>query len=221
MELLIIIFLLSIFIFVSILRRIAPASTAEKPRRTVSKSKQAEARVNEALCGLDMKSYVLFENVILPSNGNTAHTEIDHIVVSPYGIFCIETKSHSGAIYAYEKNKDWVQYIGKRKFTFNSPQRQNYKHVSAIEALLAGTLRAPVHSYVIFPNAYKVVTDSKYVYKDIDALVRRISMHKQPLYNIDECTHILRTLAYESSKKDLLYTTHVKEVRSYLAAKAS
>ncbi|MDN5275788.1 MAG: hypothetical protein JWN33_437 [Candidatus Saccharibacteria bacterium] len=220
MELLVIIFFLSVFVLAPIIGGIALfASIAHRPQFT--KSKLAELKVNEALRKIDLKSYVVFENVILPSTGNTAHTEIDHIVVSPYGIFCIETKSHSGSIYAYEKNKSWVQYLGNQRYTFHNACRQNYKHIKAIEALVGTILKAPVHSFVVFPNAHKVVTDGKSVYANVNTVVERIHQHQRPVYNIDECTRILRSLAYASSKKESLSYIHIEEVQSYLANTSS
>ncbi len=219
MEILIIVFILFIFILAPIIGGVTPSSPPSKTG--LSKSKLAEIKVSDALCRLDLKSYVVFDNVILASQGNTAHTEIDHIVVSPYGIFCIETKSHSGSIYAYEKNKNWTQYLGNKKFEINSPHRQNYKHVKAIEALIGVDLKAPIHSYAVFPNAYRIVTDSKYVYNDVDTLTERISRHTQQIYNIDECTRILKSLAYASSQKDALAHIHTNEVQSYLATKSA
>ena len=222
MELLIGALLLSVLVLAPIIGGIALASISLKSTKPkLSKSQLAEKSVNDALRTLDLKSYVLFENVILQSNGNTAHTEIDHIVVSPYGIFCVETKSHCGSIYGYEKNANWAQYLGGQKFTLNSPSRQNYKHIKAIEALIGANLKAPIHSYVIFPCASKIITDSKFVYNDVRTLIENISRHKQPVYDLDECTRILRSLAYASSKKDSLAAVHIDEVQTYLATKSS
>lgn len=220
MELLIILFLLSLFVIAPIMGAIALTS-AIKTKPKPSKSKMAEMKVNDALGKLNMKSYVIFENVILPSRGNTAHTEIDHIIVSPYGIFCIETKAHSGSIYAYERNKDWAQYLRGKKYSIHSPHRQNYKHVKAIEDLVGSDLRAAVHSYVAFPNAYQVITDSDFVYCNIGALIDHISRHKRPIYTMDECTRIMKSLAYASSQKDALLSIHIEEVQSYLATKSA
>lgn len=219
MEVLLILFILFVIAFSPVIIVIALVTKLKKP--SITKTKLAELKVNEALRNLDMKLYVLFENVILPSAGNTAHTEVDHIVVSPFGVFCIETKSHNGSIYAYEKNKNWAQYLGGQKFTFHSPYRQNYKHVKAIEALIGKGLKAPVHSYIVFPNAQKVVTDSKCVYDDVDRLVERISNHKRAVYNLEECTYILKLLAYASSKSDSLSSLHIEEIQSYLSRSSS
>lgn len=181
-----------------------------------SRPKLAEKKVSSALRQLNMKSYILFENIILPSNGSTKHTEIDHVVVSPYGIFCIETKSHGGSIYAHQKSKEWIQYIGGKKFTFNSPYRQNYKHIKALEMLLGSNVKAPIHSYVIFPYAYKVVTDSKYVYEDPYRLAEQISKHRQRIYDIHEFERISKSLALAADQKDELLEVHVQEVKDYL-----
>lgn len=187
-----------------------------KKTKRPTRAHQTELKVSDALRKLDMKSYVIFDNVVLPSQGNTAHTEIDHIVVSPYGIFCVETKSHRGSIYAYAKNSIWTQYIGSQKHPFHSPVRQNYKHVKAIEDLLGTTIKAPIHSYVILPNATRLVTDMQFVYRHLYQLTESISRHKQPVYNLDECTRILKALAYASSQKKQLTDVHIQEVRAYL-----
>ncbi|NCU37946.1 NERD domain-containing protein [Candidatus Saccharibacteria bacterium] len=100
------ILLATLFVFAPIIGGIAViGATLSKPR--IPAYKQCENRVSNALNNMDMKFYVVFDNLILQSNGNTSHTEIDHVVVSPFGIFCIETKSHKGSIYGSEKSAYW------------------------------------------------------------------------------------------------------------------
>ncbi len=43
---------------------------------------------------LDKQHYTLFKNVTLPTEDGT--TQIDHIIVSRYGVFVIETKNMKG-----------------------------------------------------------------------------------------------------------------------------
>ena len=40
--------------------------------------------------------YVVYSNIMLPTNYGT--TQIDHLVVSPYGVFVIEVKNMQGII---------------------------------------------------------------------------------------------------------------------------
>lgn len=84
---------------------------------------------------LDENIYTPLKNIILSlSDGST--TQIDHIVVSPYGIFVIETKNMSGWIFGGEHQKEWTQQIFKNKFRFQNPLHQNYRHLKALEETL-------------------------------------------------------------------------------------
>ncbi len=48
---------------------------------------------------LGKKEYIVFGNLIIPSSSNIIKsTQIDHVVISRYGIFCLKTKSHKGSI---------------------------------------------------------------------------------------------------------------------------
>lgn len=91
--------------------------------------------------------YRAIHNVTLQtSNGST---QIDHVFVSCYGIFVIETKNMKGWIYGNENSREWTQKIHNRKFSFQNPLRQNYKHVKALESLL-GQPSECFHSVVAF-----------------------------------------------------------------------
>ena len=58
---------------------------------------------------LDPAHYKVLDNLLLPSNGNLNATQLDHVVVSNYGIFCIETKSYKGWIFGNANDKYWTQ----------------------------------------------------------------------------------------------------------------
>ena len=68
---------------------------------------------------LDTKLYRRLHDVIIPSNNGTA--QIDHILVSPFGIFVIETKNYKGWIYGSESQSNWTQVIYKSKHNFQNP----------------------------------------------------------------------------------------------------
>jgi len=84
---------------------------------------------------LDKEVYVPVKNVTLQlSDGST--TQIDHILVSQYGIFIIETKNMKGWIFGGEHQKEWTQQIFKQKHKFQNPLHQNYRHLKAVEEIL-------------------------------------------------------------------------------------
>ena len=86
----------------------------------------------------------LFNDVLLPSGGGTA--QIDHILVSPGGIFVIETKDMNGWIFASPGQQRWTQTfmagrwsrmvgIKSKRFSFYNPLLQNEGHAKALVKL--------------------------------------------------------------------------------------
>lgn len=75
--------------------------------------------------------YRILNDIYLPLPDGTT-TQIDHIVVSQYGVFVVETKTYSGWIFGEEKSKDWTESIYHKKSRFQNPMRQNYKHICAL-----------------------------------------------------------------------------------------
>ena len=84
---------------------------------------------------LDSKRYIQFHDVTLyDRSGHT--TQIDHIIISPYGIFVIETKNYSGWIFGSEHDSQWTQKIYKKSYQFQNPLRQNYRHIKVLSDIL-------------------------------------------------------------------------------------
>ena len=85
---------------------------------------------------LDKDIYHRLNNVTLPlaSGGST---QIDHVIVSVYGIFVIETKNYKGWIFGNETQRQWTQaFPNGSKFKFQNPLRQNYLHIKTLSNLL-------------------------------------------------------------------------------------
>lgn len=79
--------------------------------------------------------YVTFNDVLLKTRKGTS--QIDHVVVSPYGIFVIETKNYSGAIRGTDSMKYWERhYPNKPMQYFYSPVFQNSGHIKALSMAL-------------------------------------------------------------------------------------
>lgn len=101
------------------------------------KGHMGESIVKIKLNSLDKEKYKVINNLVLENaGGTTKSTQIDHLVVSTYGIFSIETKNYKGWIYGSEFGKNWTQNIYGNKKTFMNPILQNYAHIKAVENIL-------------------------------------------------------------------------------------
>lgn len=104
---------------------------------------------------LPAETYKPIHNVTLPTPDGS--TQIDHIFVSRFGIFVVETKYMKGWIFGDEHQTQWTQKIYRKSFKFQNPLRQNYKHVKALEKALDVPAEV-IHSVVVFTGSAKVKT---------------------------------------------------------------
>lgn len=95
--------------------------------------------VKKELKQLNRNRYLIINNLTIKSNNKTH--QIDHVVISKYGIFVIETKQYNGYIKGNEYDKKWVQ---NNKYYINNPIHQNYGHVKCLEE----TLKLPESSFI-------------------------------------------------------------------------
>ena len=83
---------------------------------------------------LDSKVYSSFTNFIIKDESGS--TQIDHIIVSKYGIFVVETKEWTGWIYGSERAAKWTQNIYGNKTQIQNPLNQNYRHTMSLSKYL-------------------------------------------------------------------------------------
>ena len=102
----------------------------------IDKGKAGENAVSQILRSLP-EEYLVIDNVIIPDQVTDPNkkytTQIDHVVVSPFGIFVIETKNYSGWIFGNEKSKKWKQTFRttEAQYLYN-PIKQNWGHIYAL-----------------------------------------------------------------------------------------
>lgn len=107
---------------------------------------------------LPKETYTILNDIMLNEDGHTH--QIDHIVVSKYGIFVIETKQFNGYITGDKYDKKWVRHFkGNKKMYYTNPVRQNYGHVKAISELLH------IEDYKVF-NKVCISSNAKINIKD-------------------------------------------------------
>lgn len=121
--------------------------------------RQGERTVSQVLSYLT-NEYIIFNNVLLKSNkvffdNIKRSTQIDHIVVSPYGIFVIETKNYKGCIFGDMMSSVWTQVLyskrGPMHYTFYSPVLQNQGHLDKLSKSLDIGLNCMM-GMIVFPN---------------------------------------------------------------------
>lgn len=116
-----------------------------------------EARVSRILLSeFRPPDHHLMNHVTVEMDDGT--TQIDHILVSRFGVFVIETKNYKGWIFANEARKTWTQVLFRLKFRFQNPIFQNKRHVRAVQGLLDFLPPEAIRSVVVFTGTAEFKT---------------------------------------------------------------
>ncbi len=177
----------------------------------------AERKIHEQLrLGLD-RNYYIMHNVLLPGVKKHTLSQIDHIVVSKFGIFCIETKAHSGAISANSDRGSFHVRYGKNYYPLINPILQNRGHVATIEYLLGDVIKAPVQPIVVMPNvsSLEIGGYSRDICPDV-FLIDRIKYNDKVIYSDSEVTQIrVRLIQANLSDDSQAVNYHHQYIRSH------
>lgn len=164
------------------------------------------------------KDYVVFNDVYLEIKGKS--TQIDHVVISRYGVFIIETKNYTGWIFGNETSEYWTQIIYEDKYKLRNPLRQNYSHLKTLQSIFGieerfyfpivafhdrATLKCETNGNVMYFSELKDFILSKHIQRLSDELVNRLSA----------------ILMYYSVKNENQKQEHILKVKQDIANKES
>lgn len=168
---------------------------------------------------LDKETYHAVHNVTLETTDGT--TQIDHIFISKYGIFVVETKNYAGWIFGGENQSTWTQKIYKTTNKFQNPLRQNYKHLKALEAALNIPFEH-LRSVIVFVGGSTFKTDMPANVTYAGGFIRHIKSFTQVVFNdaqIRQLVNIVQTQRLKPSLKT--NREHVKNLESRLSNNSS
>lgn len=158
---------------------------------------------------LPRDKYIILNNIMIKTN-NTTH-QIDHIVISRFGIFVIETKNYGGLIVGDEYKNNWIQYLGKSKYYFNNPIHQNYGHIKALEEIL-GLDNSKFISIVCISNRANVKVKAKNV-TQVDFINDLIKSYEKEILK-EDLNKIKNKIEKENIIDKASRKNHVKDIRT-------
>ncbi len=174
---------------------------ARRSARAGATGRSGERRVQRLLrSGLDRSHYLVLHNVTLPlpgsgagrgsgGNGGNGSTQIDHVVLSPFGVFAIETKNLAGRIEGSERAAQWTQHLHRRSYAFQNPLRQNHLHLRALQQALQVPASA-LHSVVALVGRCQLEGHMPPNVVRAEGCVPFIRTHTQPVWSAAEVQHL-------------------------------
>lgn len=158
---------------------------------------------------LNSKVYRRFHNVIIPSGNGT--TQIDHFLISPYGLFIIETKNRRGWIFGSGNQKRWTQSIYGKNYSFQNPLRQVFRQKKVLSEFLE-IKESKIHTVIYFAGDCKFRTEMPdNVIKT--RLGRYVKQYKDVVLSTEEMDHIIEKIEHYVSESSLTTKDHMRSLR--------
>jgi restriction system protein len=177
-----------------------------------------ESHINKVIArSLNSENYRLLKNVTFPTDNGS--TQIDHLLVSKYGVFVIETKNMQGWIFGGAKQATWTQKIYRHTSKFQNPLHQNYKHTQTVQATL-GLTSEQVFSLVVFLGHcdFKTTMPENVVYPK--GMIRYIQSKLEPLISDSEMERICSTIESQRLAPTLqTRREHIRHVKTVMEEK--
>ena len=177
------------------------------------KGNYGESKVAFTLSRLKKKDYWVYNDIYLLNNGRT--TQIDHLVLSVYGIFVIETKNYKGWIFGNEKSTYWTQVLFKEKHSFYNPVLQNWGHINFLKRLSKELQFAEYHPIIVFAGSAelkRIESTVPVIYQEF--LNGVIKSQKEVVFNHKQLEKIDGVIRLNISAKKQLKNQHRNSFKS-------
>lgn len=150
-------------------------------------------------------------------------SQIDHVIVSPYGMFVVETKNHKGWVFGDINNGTWTQvlngengrraYGGHAHYTFLNPVRQNEMHIKHLSKYL-NIYRNCMTGMVVFtnPEAYLGNVNCNCCYT-LDMFAEALFSYTNVIWNKKQTEQVIKAVEKLNSNSYSLSKEHVTYVK--------
>lgn len=173
-----------------------------------------EKSVASCLARLNKSRYMVINNLMLQVGEKTS--QIDHVIISDYGIFVIETKNYKGLIKGSEFDDYWKQILYKRTEKFYNPIKQNYGHIKAIKDVLCNYSEVNYFSVIVFTTdaELRVKTKTDVIY--INKLIKTIKQYREETISDSFKERIYDRLISLNVNNGRNRKAHIKEINDCL-----
>ncbi|ESU31945.1 hypothetical protein G3A_14110 [Bacillus sp. 17376] len=201
------------------------ANTSAPKQVAVRKGEIGEYKIDIQLDQLPKDCRYLSDLLIKNPKAKSGYSQIDHVVLTPYGIFVIETKNYQGTIYGGKDRKTWSV---NGKYKMMNPFVQNYGHIKALAPLIDRKYVESFISMVSFTKRstfkidldFRKIASNELIVYDIELsefIHRKVSVlkiqHKEPLFSGREISMIYDVFSNADIKDPAIRRTHEQALK--------
>lgn len=173
-----------------------------KKRKMLKTARAEEDSMSELLEEeLPEDKYVVLEQKQLMTK--LGKSRADFIIVSVYGIFCLEFRMFYKFIKADEKKQQWFRYMGLKRTPFTSPLWQSKIHLYTLKEVIGTDKDIPCFPMAVFPSFDKIdeaeFAPTSFV-GTYEEFLNFIDDQKEEVLTVEEVQAIVRLIEAYSDK---------------------
>lgn len=188
---------------------VAPKNGIKQKKSNITSSRIGELgeyKINIQLDQLPKNSRYISDVLIPNAKAKSGYSQIDHVILTPYAIFVVETKNYTGTIYGDRNRAKWSV---NGKFPMMNPFNQNFGHIQALQSVLDTVEVAQFVSMVSFTKrcTFKVneelrkIQSNDLIVYDIELseyITRKLNVlklqYQSPIFSDDDILHMYNLL---------------------------
>ncbi|MFE8701737.1 nuclease-related domain-containing protein [Cytobacillus sp. FJAT-54145] len=190
------------------------------------KGEIGEYKIDIQLKQLPKDFRYLSDLLVKNPKAKSGYSQIDHVILTTYGIFVIETKNYQGTIYGGKDLKTWLV---NGKFKMMNPFVQNYGHIKALTSFIDTKYHDSFISIVSFTKRctfkvdldYRKIPSNEIIVYDIELsefIHRKVSLlkinHKEPLLNEADISCIFNAFTKANITDPKVREEHKRELKT-------
>jgi hypothetical protein len=175
-----------------------------------------ESIVAREINKLPEQEYKILNNIYLKTRKSSS--QIDHIVVSIYGIFVIETKNYSGWIFGSENQEYWTQTIYDNKNRFRNPIKQNWSHIYILKEILSDYEYINYYPIIVFAGTaeLKNITSTIPVVYDHELIQTIMGYRETPILSFDQVDNIIKEITESNIQDKNKNKKHIQHIHNQM-----
>jgi hypothetical protein len=206
----------------------SPSSSKKKNNDKIAsrKGELGEYKIDIQLDQLPKEYKYLSDIMVRNSKAKSGYSQIDHVVITPYSIFVIETKNYQGTIYGGKDRKTWSV---NGKFKMMNPFIQNYGHIQALKNFIDKKYHHLFISMVSFTKRctfkideldFRKIASDELIAYDVELseyIDRKVSVlklnHKEPLLSENDINSIYNGISEANITDQAIREQHVQALK--------
>jgi len=159
---------------------------------------------------LDSSIYHRYHDLIIPGKNGT--TQIDHLIVSRFGLFIVETKNKKGWIFGSEERSKWTQSIYGNNYSFQNPLRQTFRQKKVLAKYL-NINESLIHTVIFFNGdcTFKTKMPNNVINSGLGKFIKQFN---NTIIDSGKLKGVLNRLDLHQDHSELSKKDHIRSIRN-------